>query len=428
MTSQPNRAKLTKGYVDRIKPGSKDEFHWDTEVKGFGVRVTPTGKLTFIVQGRIEAVSAPAARITIGAYGVFTVDQARDVAREHLRSMRLGVDPRQVKKAEEVARVSLQQVSDAYVSRPGKLKASSREAIERHIRTTFGSWKDKPIASITEEMCKKRYREMLTRGLRGDRKQGSPGQANQAFSVLGALLAYAGRQYRRADGSPLCTRGPVDALKDDRVRLKPRTSRILDHKVGAVWLALGQWRAEAYNRDTMSSIDLVRFLLLTGLRISEASSLKWDQVNLEDGYFHLPNPKNSNPVSMPLATQAIEILKARPRVEKNPYVFPSWGEAGHLKDPRDLMKKVSSAAGGKVTPHDLRRTYTNVALRSCRIEKFRTDLLTNHITRDVTAEHYFDTTNLQWLAPEAQKIADWLDQQATIAASENVTRLRAEAA
>lgn len=52
--STPNRAKLTKGYVDRIKPGSKDEFHWDTDTKGFGVRVTPTGKLTFIVQGRVS--------------------------------------------------------------------------------------------------------------------------------------------------------------------------------------------------------------------------------------------------------------------------------------------------------------------------------------------------------------------------------------
>lgn len=423
MSNQPNRAKLTKGYIDRIKPGPKDEFHWDTDVKGFGVRITPTGKLTFIVQGRVEGSSAPAARITIGPYGVFTVDQARDVAREHLRSMRLGVDPRAKRKADEAARVTLQQVCDAYVARPGKLKASSREAIERHVRTTFEKWASLPIACITEDMCKKRYRKILTKGLRGDREQGSPGQANQAFSVLGALLAYAGRQYRRTDGSPLCDRGPVDALKDDRVRLKPRTTRILDHKVGAVWLALREWRAASYNRDTMSSIDLVRFLLLTGLRISEASSLRWDQVHLDDAYFHLPNPKNSNPVSMPLSTQAVELLKARPKVEGNPYVFPSWGKAGHIVDPRDIMKKVSGVAGSHITPHDLRRTFTNIALRCCRVEKFKTYLLTNHITRDVTAEHYFDTTNLQWLAPEAQQIGDWLDQQALIAASANVERL-----
>lgn len=413
----PTRAKLTKGYVDRIKPGSKDEFHWDTDTKGFGVRVTPAGKLTFIVQGRVDGTES-AIRITVGPYGVFTVDQARDEAREHLRAMRKGIDPRAARKADEAAKVTLQQVCDAYVARPGKLKPSSKAAIERHVATTFEAWKDKPIASITEEMCKARYRQMLTKGLRG--KKGAPGQANQAFSVLGALLAYAGRQYRRTDGSPLCSRAPVDALKDDRVRLKPRTSRILDHKVGAVWSALREWRGSTYNRDTVSSIDLVRFLLLTGLRLSEASSLKWSQVNLEDGYFHLPNPKNSNPVSMPLSTQAVDLLKARPRVEGSPYVFPSWGAAGHIIDPRDIMKRVSQVAGNHVTPHDLRRTYTNTALRSCRIEKFRTDLLTNHITRDVTAEHYFDTSNLQWLAPEAQMIADWLDRQAQIAAAANV--------
>jgi hypothetical protein len=68
---------------------------------------------------------------------------------------------------------------------------------------------------------------------------------------------------------------------------------------------------------------------------------------------------------------------------------------------------------------------TNISLRCCRIEKFRTDLLTNHLTRDVTAEHYFDTTNLQWLQPEAQQIATWIEQQALIARSTNVEQLLA---
>ncbi|KQM27330.1 MULTISPECIES: tyrosine-type recombinase/integrase [unclassified Sphingomonas] len=419
--------KLTKTNIDgkavadaRERPN--DILYWDTEVKGFGVRVTPTGKKVFIAQARASADTAPV-RLTIGLYGVFTVDQARDVAREHLRSLRMGNDPRDMKKQSDAMQVSLQAVCDAYVARPGKLKETSKAAITRHVATTFAAWKDKPVVSITEDMCRTRYREMLTKGLRGNREGGSPGQANQAFSVLGALLNYAGRQHKRADGSPLIAHNPVGILRDDKVRLKPRTARILDNKVGAAWHALTEWRATAHNRDTMSSIDLVRFLMLTGLRISEASSLKWSQVHLDDGYFHLPNPKNSNPVSMPLSTQAVELLKARPKVEDNPFVFPSWGKLGHIKDPRDLMKKLSVVAGMPITPHALRRTYTNVALRQCRIEKFRTDLLTNHITRDVSAEHYFDTTNLQWLQPEAQKIGDHLDLEAKKAAGANVVVL-----
>ena len=95
MVTLQNRSKLTKSCVDRIVPGDKDEFYWDGEIKGFGVRITPRGKLTFIVQGRVGGCQT-AARITIGSYGVFTVDQARDEAREHLRSMRRGIDPRAI--------------------------------------------------------------------------------------------------------------------------------------------------------------------------------------------------------------------------------------------------------------------------------------------------------------------------------------------
>ncbi len=414
--------KLTKSYVDRVKPGAKDEFHWCVEPRGFGLRVTPTGKMTFIVQGRVDG-SGKEARITVGPFGVFTVEQARDLAREHLRNMRKGIDPRELKKQDAALKVTLGEVCTAYVSRPGKLKAASRGAIERHVTTTFAAWNDKPIASVTEEMCRKRYREMLTEGLRG--KKGAPGQANQAFAVLGALINYASRQHKRADGSPLIAHNPVEGLKDDRVRLRPRTARIPDAKVGAVWNAINDWRSETVNRETLASIDLVTWLVLTGCRLSEGNSLRWEQVDLDEGQWHLPDPKNSHEVFLPLSSQAVDLLKRRRKQTNGDFVFPSWSRAGHIMDPRDVMKKVSGVAGVRLTNHDLRRTFTNVSLRCCRIEKFRTDLLTNHLTRDVTAEHYFDTTNLQWLQPEAQQIADWIEHQAAVASDKNVVQLQA---
>lgn len=423
MPSHPNRTKLTKSYIDKIRPGAKDEFHWDTDARGFGIRCTPTGKLTFIVQGRVQGGAAAAIRVTIGNWGVFTVEQARELAREHLRSMRMGIDPRAAKKADEAERTSLKAVMEAYLDRPGKLKDSSAATIRRHVTTTFEDWQDKPIASITEDMCKARYRKMLTKGLRG--QKGAPGQANQAFAILSALLNYAGRQFRRADGSPLIARNPIGVLKDDRVRLKARTTRIPDHKVGAVWNALSDWRSKSFNPETTASIDLVCWLMLTGCRLSEGNSLRWSQVNLEEGHWHLPDPKNRHEVHLPLSSQAVELLTRRRKIAKGEFVFPSWSKSGHIVDPRDVMKKVSGVAGVRLCNHDLRRTMTNISLRCCRIEKFRTDLLTNHLTRDVTAEHYFDTTNLQWLKPEAQAIADWIEQQALIAASENVVPLAA---
>ncbi len=121
--------KLTKTYIDKLTaPADKEAFHWDTDIKGFGLRVTPTGKITYIVQGRVNG-SSP--RISIGPHGVFTVDQAREVAREHLRSMRMGIDPRAVAKKEAAFQLQTQTWPDdvqAYLhqlSRPAKLLATS---------------------------------------------------------------------------------------------------------------------------------------------------------------------------------------------------------------------------------------------------------------------------------------------------------------
>jgi integrase len=335
--------------------------------------------------------------------------------------MSKGVDPRATKKADQSAKVTLAEVAAAYIARPGKLKESSADTINRHVTTTFKAWSAKPISSITEGMCRVRYREMLTEGLDGKRKGqgGSPGQANQAFSVLGALLAYAGRQYRRADGSPLCDRSPVAALKDDWVTLKPRTRRIPDNKVGAVWHALAQWRAETFNRETLASIDLVAFLLLTGCRLNEAASLRWAQVHLEDDvtgcWWHLPDPKNRHPFWFPLSSQAVAILKRRREKTNSEFVFESWSKAGHIIDPRGIMAKVSEIAGERLSNHDMRRTMTTVGISACGLDFYKVELLTGHLPSGVTARHYLETSRLGYLYPEAQKIADYLDQQATIA-------------
>ena len=95
-------------------------------------------------------------------------------------------------------------------------------------------------------------------------------------------------------------------------------------------------------------------------------------------------------------------------------MFSSWGKAGHIKDPRDTMKKVSEAAGTKITPHDLRRTFTTIGIANCGIDLHKVELLTNHVPKGVTARHYLETSHLQYLKPETQRISDWIEQQAVV--------------
>lgn len=420
--------KLTKAFIDKVQPpASGYQVHWDETVKGYGLRVAPPpapGKAprrVFIVMGRVAGKSI---QFTIGAYGTYTEDAARKRAQKLLQDMREGIDPRDAKKHDAAVAVTLRDVVDAYKDRPGKLKDSSADVIERHAMTTFEAWLSKPIAGITEDDVRKRYREMLTKGLRG--KAGAPGQANQAFAVLRALINFASRRYRRADGSPIITHNPVGTLKDDWIQLKPRTSRVPDSKIGAVWNALEQWRGETHNRETSASIDLMRFLFLTGCRLKEAASLTWEQVNLEEGWFHLPDPKNRNPVWLPLSSQAVALLQRRRPETNGDFVFPSWSKAGHIIDPRDTRRRVSEVAGTKVTNHDLRRTYITIGVANCAVDFTKIELLTNHIPNgSVTAKHYLETSRLQYLKPETQRISDWIEQQAAIARGANVVALRA---
>lgn len=433
--------KLTKAFVEKVQPpASGHVVHWDgghdRAVKGYGLRVSSLGKRVFIAMGRVHGKQV---QYTVGPFGQFTEDEARSKARTILQQMRDGIDPRDVKKADEAAAITLQQVCDAYTSRPGKLKDSSKVEIERHVAKVFTAWKDKPIASITADQVRRRYREMATQGLTG---KPAPGQANISMTTLRALINFAARQYKRADGSPIISHNPVDALRDDWIQLKPRTRDIDTKKVGEVWHMLitvrddliaaqqrENGRVNPQDADKQAGVDLVLFLLLTGARRNEGAKLQWRNVNLEEGWFHLPDPKNANPVWMPLSSQAKAVLAARPRVEGNPHVFASRGKSGHVIDTRAPLQRISTLVGATLSAHDLRRTFVSVGVATCGIDLHKIELLTNHVPKGVTARHYLQTSRLQYLEPEVQRIGDWIEEQGRIARAKasggNIVALRA---
>jgi integrase len=397
--------KLTKSYIDRLQPQASDVLYWDSDLKGFGLRITPQRKLTFIVQGRLGTAGrgARTVRLTIGPYGIFTVDQARGCARERLRDLRMGIDPRAAAKTAAALRVTLRQVADDY-KREIPLKPRSKRAIEQAVGGTFKKigWTDKPLANITRSMVNDTFIDMRER---------APGHANHAFGILRALFNYAIRQYTNDDNTPIFSDNPVKILHRKWAKLKPRTERIPDDKLKAVWEHLQQARLRAHNAHTGASLDMIAFLLLTGARLSEAAELTWDRVDLDKGTWFLPDLKNSRKVWLPLSTQAVELLKTRKSVEAHPYVFASWGDNRHIKDPRDSMKNLSALAGLHLSPHDLRRTFTHVGAWLCKIDIQKVELLTNHIPQSVTARHYLETEHLEYLQPEVQRIADWIEGQ-----------------
>lgn len=207
--------KLTKTYIDKVEPPESGyAVHWDDSVKGYGLRVSPApepgmpARKAFFVMGRVRGKTI---QFTIGTFGTYTEDKARKRAQSLLQDMREGIDPRDAKRADEAMKVTLSEVCEAYTSRPGRLKASTAAEMKRHVEKVFADWKDKPIVGITELDVRKRHEKMMRQGLRG---RPAPGQANISMTTLRSLINFAGREYRRADGSPLIQRNPVDGLHD----------------------------------------------------------------------------------------------------------------------------------------------------------------------------------------------------------------------
>jgi len=427
--------KITKSKVEALTiPAFGSTLHWDDDLPGFGVRVWASGKRSYIVQDRAKGKER---RVTIGQHGkplneteTLTADKARKMAMGLISSFSEGVDPVDEKKRKETITVTLDDVADVYLKerktkKGGELTPRTKADIQRHIDYSFADWKEKPVASITRDMCSERFSELSEKG---------PTQANQAFRILRSLLNFAREAYRPG-GIPILLENPVAVLSGKKMwnPNNARNGRIPLDKVGASWNLLQDRRtSEAVLASSKTGADIVLFLLLTGCRWSEAAQLTWPQVKFEGATFHLPDPKNHLPVTFPMSAPLIEMLVARKgkKIKGNPYVFNARNKEGkkYLDNAAPTMEKISKIAGMHLTPHDLRRTFISIGIK-LKIEMWKLKLLTNHVIQDdVTITNYTEKSDLTYLSGEAEQIAAWIMEQGKIAAGANIIPLREVAA
>ena len=98
-------------------------------------------------------------------------------------------------------------------------------------------------------------------------------------------------------------------------------------------------------------------LLLTGLRCNELLKAKWKDIDWDNGTLFIGLTKNGDPLLSPLTDQALDQLRAIPRIEGNPHII-CGGKAGqHLTAVREPLRRTLTRAGiENLRVHDLRRT------------------------------------------------------------------------
>ena len=148
--------KLTKSLIEGLKPKQKDYFVWDSELRGFGVKVTPTGRKIFVAQYRIAGVGV-SKRKTIGIHGEIHVQKAKEETRDVLHDARKGIDPNAereaLKKAPTISK-ALDAFFDEHVKRHLKPSTVENYQLMRrvHLEPAFGKFK---LSDITRECVAK---------------------------------------------------------------------------------------------------------------------------------------------------------------------------------------------------------------------------------------------------------------------------------
>lgn len=357
------RAKLTKRTVEDVIPATRDRFVWDSDLRGFGVKVTPAGARTYVVQYRLGGRGTFSRRFTIGRHGSpWTADDARKEALRILTRVADGADPAKVK-FEKRAELTVSALCDLYLEegcttkKPGTV-INDRSRIIRHIKPLLGR---KRVSEVKRGDIERVLRDVALGKTRKNEKagprariivRGGRGVANRVIETLGSIFTFAMNHDLRPDN-------PVRGIK----KFPPR--RIERFLTMAELARLGDALTTAEKEgENPSAIVAIRLLMLTGCRRGEILSLQWKHVDFERGCLRLPDSKTGAKV-VPLGAPVVQLMSTLPRLQGNPYVLPGARDGSHLIGLHKAWRRVLVAAkleGLRI--HDLRHSFASVAVAS----------------------------------------------------------------
>jgi integrase len=293
------QTKITKRMVDAVRPNVADQFLWDNELKGFGLKVTRTGVKVYILQYRKGGRGAPTKRVTIGRHGALTPDQARKEAARLLGAIANGSDPAAIRAAEKAA-PTVAALADRFLSEHVATKTKPRTAgeycrlIETIVVPTLGK---RRVCDVTAGDVTKLHHDL----------RASPYVANRVLAVLSKMLNLAEKWQERPLGSNPCR----------------HVERYGEHKRERMVTAT----EFAYLGDVLTNTDqspyavaAIRLLVFTGARLSEILALRWEWIDFERGEARLPDSK-TGAKTLHLPPPALAVLNELPKVEDNPHVI-----------------------------------------------------------------------------------------------------------
>lgn len=331
--------KISKRTVDAMPVKTKEHFIWDSELKGFGVRCSPKGKKTYVVQYRQKGRQR---RMSLGQHGTLAPNEARDLARKNLGDVAHGEDPSGVRQQERRT-PNMSALCDRFMEEHVRVKLKPRtqkeyqSIIDRHIRPRFGSLR---IDVISRKDVMELHQAMHK----------IPTHANRARSILSKMFNLAELWELRPEGS-----NPTRLIP--RYKEKPRERYLSPEEIRRLWRTL-----DARVSDGLESLQVAsayKLLLLTGCRLSEIKTLKWFYI--QGNVIWLPDSKTGRRRVL-LSDTALSVLDQIPRLPDNEHVIAGEVDGQHITDLQRPWQRIRKQARlDDVRIHDLRHTHASLA-------------------------------------------------------------------
>ena len=335
--------KITKRLVDAAEPRDKPYTIYDGQVPGFGIRVQPGGTKTYVVLYRFAHHRRC---VSLGRHGVITPEQARAQAKRILARVSDGEDPAASRQGgSHVTTLAdlAKRFDEEHIA--VRLKPASalsyRDNLRRHVLPTIGNLRATDVARA--DVAK------LHHDLRHSRYQ-----ANRSLALMSKMFNLAEVWGLRPDGSNPCRH--VKKYKE-----KKRERYLSADELARLGEALRECEEGG---ESQSTVNLIRLLLLTGCRLNEILTLKWEHVDLENGALHLPDSKTGEK-TVHIGPATVECLAGIERVEDNPWVITGKLPSSHLVNPGKPWRRIRARAElDDVRIHDLRHTFASMAVSS----------------------------------------------------------------
>jgi len=381
---------LTDTRVKTIKPRESLLRVWDSHVPGFHLQVTPGGSKSFRIQ--FQRPDGRKVSVTIGSAAAWTVEAARDKARELRRLHEEGHDARATVLAERQCS-DLERLAQVWrEDYAPRLKESTRKSYESILRTTIlPALGNRLVKDLTYEDVKALYRKA---------SKATPIQANRAVAVLSKLFAVAEKEGLRPDGS-----NPCHKLERSRERPRDRVFNTEDLEA----LELGLQALTQAKKLEAGHADLIRFLALSGLRRGEALGLRWKDIHLDQGWMAFEEHKTDREGTkkLPLNSHLRTILARRSLEMISPFVFPGRSLDKAFNGFGKVWLRIQTFTGlDGLTPHDFRHTFQTTCMELGYPAAIADSLLGHSLGRIRDTYVNFSTDGI--LAMASQTTADWI--------------------